>query len=81
MAGCDENGLKVEALHFGGDSSYSAYIVDENAGIPERYKLQAAFEKWLKIYDDNELTFEATADRINVFRCGDYGCIIQLLFL
>lgn len=73
------NGKEVEShvLKFEGDGSYRAYIVDENAEIGTHYTKEAAFESWMRVYDDLGLTWEGYAQRINVFRAGDYGCIIQ----
>ena len=39
----------------------------------------AAFKGWLRIYDDDGKTFEKSAAEINVYRSGDFGCIIQTL--
>lgn len=73
----EDLGAKGKKLNFGGDSDYYAYIVDDEAEIPERYKLHSSFDKWLQIYDDQGLTMQIHANVINVYRCGDYGCIIQ----
>lgn len=66
-------------LLFGEDGSYSAYIVDENAAIGEHYKEIIQFDFWMKIYDDDGLTRHFHADKIKVFRAGEFGCIIQLI--
>lgn len=80
LAGCiKENGLKTQPLHFAGDGYYYAYIVDEDALIGDHYKKVASFSYWLRIYDDIEKTFEANADTINIYRAGDFGCIVQLI--
>lgn len=35
---------------------------------------------WLRIYDDNGLTYQATFSRgLNIYRAGERGCIIQIL--
>lgn len=70
---------RLEFLNFGEDGDYRAYIVDENAKIGEHYELELEFSEWLTIYDDTELTFKARAEKINVYRAGDFGCIIQLI--
>lgn len=86
----NDEGLKLHDLHFGIDDSYSAYIVDDNAIIGDHYKLEAEFNTWLKIYDDDglvnsfkydgdELVKRFNADIIRVYRAGMQGCIIQLI--
>ena len=74
-----EQGLTAQLLHFGGDNAYSAYIVDEpDVEIGAHYSLVGRFDSWLKIYDDRELVFERCSDKIEVYRAGEYGCIIHL---
>lgn len=75
--GC--KGLTLHALHFGIDDSYSAYIVDDKAVIGEHYHLEAEFNGWLKIYDDDGLVKDLRAETARVYRAGMQGCIIQLL--
>ena len=75
LAGADG----VSYLDFGSDGSYSAYVVDDNAIIGEHYKLIASFDYWLRVYDDEGLTATFKASKINVYRAGDFGCIIQLI--
>ena len=78
LVGCSEEGLKSQVLNFGEDGQYSAYLVsDSDVKIGSHYKKVATFNHWLKIYDDTELTFEAKGDEINIYRAGDFGCIIQ----
>lgn len=79
LVGCDENGLKTSTLDFGEDGSYMAYVVDEDAEIGAHYKKVADFKHWLKIYDDDELTYQVNAQEINIYRAGDFGCIIQTI--
>lgn len=80
MVGCKENtGLTSEILHFGEDGIYDAYFVDENAEIGNHYELIATFNYWLKIYDDYNLTTSLSGSIINIYRAGDYGCIIQVI--
>jgi len=78
MVGAVDDVVSAAPLHFGQDDSYKAYIVDEPAKIGNHYKLVATFEKWLRIYDDDEKVREFRADRINVYRAGEMGCIIEL---
>ena len=80
LAGHRDNiGLCLEKLNFGEDNEYKAYIVDEDAEIGSHYKLIAEFNCWLKIYDDDSLSYKCKADTIKVYRAGEMGCIIQLI--
>ena len=78
MVGCNEEGLKSQPLNFGEDGDYSAYIVDKTAEIGSHYKKVAEFSDWLKIYDDDGLCCKFSGGKINVFRAGLRGCIIQI---
>jgi hypothetical protein len=80
LAGCrGEEGLKTEQLCFGADGAYYAYIADSETEIGEHYKKTATFNHWLKIYDDETLRYEVDAKEINIYRAGDFGCIIQII--
>ena len=80
LSGCDKNNeLKLSQLHFGMDSSYKAYIVDEHAEIGNHYMKVDTFINWLRIYDDFGLTYEVKASEINLYRAGEMGCIIQVI--
>ncbi len=80
LVGCrGEEGLKTEVLDFGEDGSYRAYIVDADTEIGIHYKKVATFNSWLKIYDDYELTYKVYANEINIYRAGEFGCIIQVI--
>lgn len=71
----------MHELKFGEDGDYYAYIVwDDGAIIGDHYKLEHSFKKAITIVDDsNDQTFKATADQINVYQAGEFGCIIQLI--
>lgn len=81
LAGCDENGLVTKKLNFGEDGNYSAYLIEcsnvEDVEIGNHYVLIAKFNHWLRIYDDNEKTFDEKAKEFYIYRAGEYGCIIQ----
>lgn len=80
LVGCKKNsGAVAEMLHFGEDGNYYAYIVDQKIEIPSHYKLVTSFESWLKIYDDDELIYKCSASQIDIYRAGDFGCIINIL--
>jgi hypothetical protein len=80
LVGCRTGaGAVAEMLHFGEDGNYYAYIVDQKIEIPSHYKLVTSFESWLKIYDDDELIYKCSASQIDIYRAGDFGCIINIL--
>lgn len=77
LVGCKRNqGTASEVLNFGEDGSYKAYYVDEPCEIGKHYKLITSFERWLRIYDDSELTFNEYGN-FNIYRAGEFGCIIE----
>lgn len=69
--------IKTLPLRFWSDGEYYAYVVDDDATIGEHYTLVDTFYNDLKIYDDNQLTFDIRAEEINVYRAGVFGCLIQ----
>lgn len=80
MVGCGKGGVCAEMLRFGEDGGYDAYVVtDADVVIPEHYSKVASFSYWVKIYDDEGLKFKAEGKEINVYRAGQYGCIIQVI--
>lgn len=74
-----KEGLSSKIIEFGEDGNYRAYIVDGEAEIESHYELVFECKSWLKIYDDEELTFKESGSRFKIFRAGDFGCIIQKL--
>lgn len=74
-----EDGLVCQILDFGGDGGYDAYIVDEDAEIGSHYELVGKYTDWLKIYDDQTLVKEFDADLIEVYRAGEFGCVIKVI--
>lgn len=70
-------GLASIPIFFDKNSSYSAYIVDENAKLETGCNLAASFTSWMKIYDDNGLAKEYRAGQIRVYHGRD--TVIQLL--
>lgn len=79
MQGPDENcKLVSEFLDFGQDGRYHAYIVDEDAKIGSHYEKVTEFRSWLRIYDDADCTKDFSADKIVIYRAGEFGCVIQL---
>ena len=67
-------------LCFREDSLYSAYIVTGfDVDIGAHYKPVAVYKGWLRIYDDLGISFKAEADQIEVYRAGNFGCVIKLV--
>lgn len=80
LVGCGKSGqIETNQLHFGWDGSYEAYIVNANTKIGNHYTKVATFNYWLKIYDDYGLTYTVQAKEINIYRAGEFGCIIQVI--
>lgn len=74
-----ECGVLPTLVKFGGDGSYSAWLVRDESVIPEHYQKVAEFHTWLKIYDDTELVVDIKAGwnhPIKVYRAGEAGCLI-----
>lgn len=71
-------GLTSQILHFNIDACYKAYLVDENSEIEGHYHKVAAFEKWVKVYDDDELVRTLRGREIEFFRAGDAGCVVKI---
>lgn len=81
LVGCKDNeGVKTDLLSFGEDGGYSAYIVkDPEIEIGSHYQKVATFNGWLRIYDDEAMTFNCSGKEINLYRAGAFGCIIQII--
>lgn len=78
LVGPGESGLQLKELAFGEDGAYDAYMVDgEDVEIGSHYKEVFEFKNWLKIYDDDGLVYRTNAERIKIYRAGEFGCIIQ----
>lgn len=76
MRFCASNGSEVEILKFGQDDSYSAYFVDEEIELPEHYELVAEGSNWLWVYDDAGRALRCSAEKIQIYRAGQMGCLI-----
>lgn len=79
LVGMANGDLQPKVLNFGEDGRYSAYIVDEDAEIGAHYEKQHEFTNWRTIYDDDTCVHTYHAEKIIVYRAGDFGCIIQLI--
>lgn len=74
-----EKGVKAMLLKFGGDDAYDAYLVDDDdAEIGAHYDQVAAFDDWMTVYDDDGIAAKIKADKIAVYRAGNYGCIVKV---
>lgn len=79
FTGFTENGVEAHFLKFGADDAYEAYVIDgEDVKIGEHYKKVLSFKSWMNIYDDYNFINTFKADRIDVYRAGELGCIIHL---
>lgn len=82
FVGSGDDGVYAQAVKFGGDGEYNAYIIyGDDVEIGAHYKRVATFGTWLKIYDDDGRTFRhhEYGATYNVYRAGDYGCIVQII--
>lgn len=77
------NKVYLMPLYFGHDGTYNAYLVkrkeNETVEIGSHYTKIATFNYWLKIYDDQVCTFNEDAKEINIYRSGEFGCIIEVI--
>lgn len=72
--------MQAATLDFVEDGDYRAWIVDDpSVVVPNHYKKVYSCEYWLKIYDDDGLQADFNAKQIEVYRAGDYGCLIRLI--
>lgn len=74
-------GLRCEALSFGEDGDYSAYFLTEKARIGDHYSLvQVHFgECNIHSQDAGEFPITVQAERICIYRAGEFGCIIEAI--
>ena len=75
-------GLITQPIFYGGDRYYTAHFVNEEWDqVPSHYSLQASFQYWMKVYDDNKCQLHIIAGKdkdkvIEVYRAGNFGTII-----
>lgn len=68
------------SLHFGEDGDYSSYIVkNDEAIIPNYYKKVLTADKKITVYDDFEKCAVIKAPKIEIYRSGNFGCLIHLV--
>lgn len=72
--------MKPQYLNFGEDGKYTAYVITGGAGVEigSHYRHILTACGYVKIYDDEGLTFSAHAEKINIYRAGEFGCIVEL---
>lgn len=68
---------QVVLLEFTADGPYTARVAVDDENLPFEQPVLTG-SRWLRIYDDNELTFLAQADQIRVYADGDSSCLVQL---
>ena len=68
---------QVMLLEFAADGPYTARVAVDDEKLPFEQPVLTG-SRWLRIYDDNELTFLAQADQIRVYTDGDSSCLVQL---
>lgn len=74
-------GYRCESLSFGGDGVYSAYFVTGPAKIGSHYSMvQVHFEECnIHSQDVAEFPITVQAERICIYRAGEFGCIIEAI--
>lgn len=80
LVGMTEQGLEAKVLSFGSYGKYIIYLIeDDDFEIPKEFQLVHSFKDWMRIYDDDTVTFRLFDEsEINVYRHGNYDCIIQI---
>lgn len=73
--GCDN----LAEIKMGGDGSYKAHYITEECEIPNHYEKVFECHHWIKIYDDDIMVADIRADKISLYRAGDYGIIIYAI--
>ena len=76
------DGVETEAIPYGADGSYSAYIVRDRNLVPGHYRVAWATTEWLRIYDDAGLAWKSSPEdqgkAFTIYRAGDFGTIILI---
>ena len=71
--------MHVSTLHFGGDASYTAYVITDAQKVPAHYTKVLEDTYWCTIYDDEEGVLRLYANKIEIYRAGEMGCLIRLM--
>lgn len=72
----DDNNLCSTYISVGGDDEFTGLLTTSKAEIPPTYDYMFTSYHWLKIYDDNSLTFSKYATTIEVYQNVDLSIII-----
>lgn len=72
----DNNNLCSTYISVGGDGEFTGLLTTNKAEIPPTYDHMFTSYYWLKIYDDNSLTFSKYATTIEVYQNVDLSIII-----
>lgn len=75
----EDNKLKTDFVYFGEDGSYKCYILCKSQEVPKHYEKLFTFKNCLKIYDDEQVTMNFWADKIEIYRAGEMGFLIKLI--
>lgn len=70
--------LDAAILRFVEPGQYSAYLVEGPADIGAHYSKVFSCNDWIRIYDDEALSFAIKGKEISVYRASERGCIIQV---
>ena len=81
LMGCDRTGTPVSrVLNFSAIGAYKAYVVrGTDVSIGSQFEEKFIFHDWLRIYDDNGLTYKTEGSLIRIYQAGGSECIIQII--
>lgn len=71
--------MQATPIHFGGDTTYKAYVITDAQEAPAHYTKVLAGAYWCTIYDDEEGVLRLYANKIEIYRAGEMGCLIRLI--
>lgn len=74
----EDYNIKLDLLRFEEDGNYYAYLCDEKVDIPDFYELVFEGKHWIRIYDNEGLTFTFDGDDIKIYRAYNRGCMIVI---
>lgn len=66
----------IDYLYFGEDGEYKAYFVNEEIELPSHYKKVFETTGFVGILDDDKSEVTIKADKIEIYRAGERGCLI-----
>lgn len=79
FAGLDENNhLQAAYVSVGGDGEFTGLLTTNKAEIPPSYDRIFTSRYWLKVYNDNSLTFSKYATTIEVYQHTSLNIIILI---